>query len=182
MLSLPARSAIVRPNASTRCTPRPESARRCALRRRSCSASGGNVQHERSCAALRRALRQPERCRRQLLARSACAAGSLAASCAAARCEIASVSSSAARTCGKRDAAAQAGDDRSSSLRMREAAGQRIPPNGMSHTPKIQRGPDRHHGLHHATQRGWSIPMTYIIRAAFFALSLVTIPPVANAT
>jgi hypothetical protein len=89
---------------------------------------------------------------------------------------------SAARTCGKRDAAAQAGDDRSSSLRMREAAGQRIPPNGMSHTPKIQRGPDRHHGLHHATQRGWSIPMTYIIRAAFFALSLVTIPPVANAT
>jgi hypothetical protein len=29
---------------------------------------------------------------------------------------------------------------------------------------------------------GWRIPMTYIIRAAFFALSLATIPPVANAT
>jgi hypothetical protein len=28
----------------------------------------------------------------------------------------------------------------------------------------------------------WRIPMTYIIRAAFFALSLATISPVANAT
>jgi hypothetical protein len=28
---------------------------------------------------------------------------------------------------------------------------------------------------------GWRIPMTYIIRAAFLALSLATIPPVANA-
>jgi len=28
---------------------------------------------------------------------------------------------------------------------------------------------------------GWRIPMTYIIRAAFLAFSLATIPPVANA-